>query len=85
MSAAGAPLWHQWVEQRMKQSLPVVEDAKPRAPNVLKQSTKPKNMHEETRQSKGNNVQGKDSAKELLGSGGETTKPAMESSASPTA
>ena len=68
----------------MKQSLPVVEDAKPRAPNVLKQSTKPKNM-QETRQSKGNNVQGKDSVKELLGLGGETTKPAMESSASPTA
>lgn len=83
MSTAGSPLWDQWVEQRKKQSLPTVEDAKPRAPNVIKQSAKPISMRKETGQSKGKKAQGKkDSVKELLGLSGEATKPATESSAS---
>lgn len=76
MSTAGTPLWHQWVEQRTRESLPVVEDARPRAPNVLK---KPKNMHKETGQFKGKNAQEKDNVEELLGLGGKATKPATES------
>ena len=79
MSIAGTPLWHEWVEQRTRQSLPVVEDAIPRAPNVFKQSTKPKNMHKETGQYKGKTAQGKDNVEELLGLGGKATKPVTES------